>query len=56
MAEFFNELRKMIIENVSDDIKEISFKYKLHTGETEEYKFVLSEAPEVCDPKQRSKR
>ena len=43
MVELFNELRKMVIENASDDIKEISFKYKLHTGETEEYRFVVSE-------------
>lgn len=46
MEELFNELRKFMIDNVSDDIKEISFKYKLHTGETEEYTFVLSEFTE----------
>lgn len=46
MAEFFDELRRFVIDNVSKDIKEISFKYKIQTGETEEYKFVLSEVSE----------
>ena len=43
MAEFFNELRKFMIDNVPEDITEILFKYKIQTGEIEEYKFVCQE-------------
>ena len=43
MTEFFEELRKFVIENANNEFKEISFKYKLQTNEIEEYKFVLSE-------------
>ena len=40
MSEFFDELRKFIIENVpSNEFLEISFKYKLNCGVEEEYTY-----------------
>ncbi len=42
MEEFFDELRKMIIDNIPNDIKEVSFSYKLESGEEESYKLIKS--------------
>jgi len=43
MSEFFEELRKFIIDNSTNEFAEISFKYKLRSGQAEEYKFVPQE-------------
>jgi hypothetical protein len=39
MKEFFEEIRRIVMENVTDDISEVEVKYKINGGDVECWKW-----------------